>query len=65
MVRCGKLSYLILLKIHMNYLSEHQRAAEMETNLGGNPKYADKLAEMEELLLEQMIAHNDPYRLEN
>ena len=47
------------------YLSEHQRAAEMETNLGGNPKYADKLKEMEQLLLEQMIAHNDPYRLEN
>ena len=35
----------------------------METNLADNPKYADKLAEMEALLLEQMKIHNDPYRL--
>ncbi|MGB7393075.1 MAG: hypothetical protein WA913_01650 [Pricia sp.] len=35
----------------------------METNLVKNPEYADKLAEMEALLLDQMVAHDDPYRL--
>jgi choline-sulfatase len=47
------------------YLPEHHKIGEMETNLANNPKYADKLAEMEALLLEQMIANNDPYRLWN
>ncbi|WP_299668829.1 sulfatase-like hydrolase/transferase [uncultured Polaribacter sp.] len=47
------------------YLSEHQKSGEMETNLADNPKYADKLAEMEALLLEQMQQHDDPYRLWN
>ena len=47
------------------YLPEHQKKGEMETNLANNPKYADKLQEMEALLLEQMEAHNDPYRLWN
>ena len=37
----------------------------METNLAHDPKYVDKLAEMEALLLEQMEYHNDPYRLWN
>jgi hypothetical protein len=37
----------------------------METNLANNPKYADKLAEMEALLLEQMVENDDPYRLWN
>ena len=45
------------------YLAEHQRLDEMETNLANNPKFAEKLEEMEILLLEQMIANNDPYRL--
>jgi arylsulfatase A-like enzyme len=45
------------------YLPEHGKTEEMETNLAENPKYAEKLAEMEALLLEQMIAHKDPYRL--
>ncbi|MEQ8551167.1 MAG: sulfatase-like hydrolase/transferase [Cyclobacteriaceae bacterium] len=45
------------------YLAEHNRSNEMETNLATNPKYADKLQEMEALLLEQMTIHNDPYRL--
>ena len=45
------------------YLPEHGKTGEMETNLAGNPKYADKLAGMEALLLKQMIEHNDPYRL--
>ena len=35
----------------------------METNLADNPNYADKLKEMEALLLEQMTVNNDPYRL--
>ena len=47
------------------YLPEHHMKGAMETNLANNPKYADKLAEMEALLLEQMIAHDDPYRLWN
>jgi len=47
------------------YLPEHHQAGELETNLAGYPGYADKLAEMEELLLEQMEYYNDPYRLWN
>ena len=45
------------------FLAAHNKSGEMETNLADNPKYADKLAEMEALLLEQMKIHNDPYRL--
>ena len=45
------------------YLPEHQKSGEMETNLAGDPEYADKLKEMEALLLEQMGVNNDPYRL--
>ncbi len=45
------------------YLPEHHKSGEMETNLANNPKYAAKLAEMEALLLDQMIANDDPYRL--
>ncbi|WP_434035597.1 sulfatase-like hydrolase/transferase [Formosa sp. 4Alg 33] len=45
------------------YLPEHHKTGAMETNLATNPEYADKLAEMEALLLEEMIANNDPYRL--
>lgn len=44
------------------YLPEHQKSGAMETNLAGDPLYADKLAEMEALLLEQMEVYNDPYR---
>ena len=47
------------------YLPEHHKEGEMETDLAENPKYAEKLAEMEALLLEQMEANNDPYRLWN
>lgn len=47
------------------YLPEHNKVGEMETDLAENPKYAKKLAEMEALLLEQMIVNNDPYRLWN
>lgn len=47
------------------YLPEHGKQGEMLTNLADNPKYADKLAEMEALLLQQMETHDDPYRLWN
>ena len=47
------------------YLPEHGKEGEMHTNLATNPKYADKLAEMEALLLAQMKTNNDPYRLWN
>ena len=47
------------------YLPEHHKEGEMETDLAENPKYAEKLAEMEALLLEQMEVNNDPYRLWN
>ena len=45
------------------YLPEHNKSGELETNLADNPKYANKLAEMESLLLEQMKQNGDPYRL--
>ncbi|MEO9511253.1 MAG: sulfatase-like hydrolase/transferase [Flavobacteriaceae bacterium] len=45
------------------YLPEHGMSNEMKTDLAENPKYADKLAEMEALLLEQMKENDDPYRL--
>ena len=47
------------------YLAEHDKGDPMLTDLAENPEYADKLKEMEELLLQQMIAHDDPYRLWN
>lgn len=47
------------------YFPEHKRENEMETDLAENPKYADQLQEMESLLLEQMVAHDDPYKLWN
>ncbi|WP_117882410.1 sulfatase-like hydrolase/transferase [Aureibaculum luteum] len=47
------------------YLPEHHKKGAMETDLAENPKYADKLAEMEALLLEQMEQNDDPYRLWN
>lgn len=39
--------------------------AKYQVNHAGDPRYADKLAEMEALLLEQMRRHDDPYRLWN
>lgn len=47
------------------YLPQHGKKGKMETNLADDSKYAEKLKEMEGLLLEQMITHNDPYRLWN
>ncbi len=45
------------------YLPEHGKTGEMQTNLADNPKNADKLKEMEVVLWEQMKANDDPYRL--
>jgi arylsulfatase A-like enzyme len=45
------------------YLPEHKRPGRLETNLADDPEYAGKLAEMEALLHEQMVYHDDPYRL--
>lgn len=45
------------------YLPEHLKTSEMETNLADHPKYAKKRSEMEALLLEQMKANDDPDRL--
>jgi choline-sulfatase len=36
-----------------------------QVNLANNPKYADKLEEMEKLLLEQQFKYNDPFLLWN
>jgi arylsulfatase A-like enzyme len=47
------------------YLPEHGKTDEMQTNLASDPKYADTLKMMEALLLEQMEINNDPYRLWN
>ena len=44
------------------YLPEHHKSGELETNLASNPKYADKLIEMETLLVEQMEFYDDPYK---
>lgn len=45
------------------YLPEHHKSEEMLINLANNPKYSAQLKEMEALLLEQMVFHDDPYRL--
>lgn len=45
------------------YLPEHQKGSALETNLANDPKYANRLAEMEALLLQEMKKHDDPYRL--
>lgn len=43
----------------------HNTPNKNQINLADDPKYADKLAEMEALLLEQMEKNDDPYRLWN
>ncbi|WP_372722479.1 sulfatase-like hydrolase/transferase [Novipirellula sp.] len=45
------------------FLAEHGKQDPMQTDLAENPKYADKLAEMEALLLSEMRRLDDPYRL--
>ena len=46
----------------LEYLPEHEKGGIM-TNLAGLPAYAEKQAELEALLLEQMRENKDPYRL--
>ncbi|MGJ8723103.1 MAG: sulfatase-like hydrolase/transferase [Roseibacillus sp.] len=46
----------------LEYIAEHEKGG-MKTNLAENPKFAEKQAEMEALLLAQMRENNDPYRL--
>ncbi|MCO8122032.1 sulfatase-like hydrolase/transferase [Stieleria sp. TO1_6] len=38
---------------------------DQQVNLADDPQYADRLAQMEQLLLQQMQQHDDPYRLWN
>jgi arylsulfatase A-like enzyme len=45
------------------FLPEHKMPGSLLTNLAENPDYAEKLAEMEALLLEQMKLQKDPYLL--
>ncbi len=47
------------------YVLQHKKSGDMQTDLAENPMYAAKLEEMEALLLQEMIAHKDPYRLWN
>jgi len=47
------------------YIAEHGQSSEMLNDLAENPKYADKLEEMENLLLEEMKIYGDPFRLWN
>jgi len=47
------------------FLKEHRKNDPKLTNLADDLNYAQKLAEMEALLLSEMKKHNDPYRLWN
>jgi arylsulfatase A-like enzyme len=67
-VMAGKVRETQLFNLAENpheFLAEHNRRLPMETNLASNPTHADKLAEMEALLLAEMRRLNDPYRLWN
>ncbi|MDF1739621.1 MAG: sulfatase-like hydrolase/transferase [Verrucomicrobiales bacterium] len=45
------------------FLAEHGKGSATLTDLAENPEYAEKLAEMEALLLSEMRRLDDPYRL--
>lgn len=45
------------------FLAEHKRKGPHETNLAGDPKFADKRKELEGLLLKEMQRLDDPHRL--
>jgi len=47
------------------FLAEHGKKDPQLTNLASNPAYANKLAEMEAVLLSEMRHLDDPYRLWN
>ncbi|GAF02008.1 sulfatase-like hydrolase/transferase [Saccharicrinis fermentans] len=52
-----------LAKNPYEFLPEHGKTEAMQTDLAEDPRYADKLKEMEKALLDQMIRYEDPYRL--
>lgn len=57
-----------LLKEHHNpnvIALTRSRPAKQQVNLAGDPRYAEKLAEMESLLLSEMRRWDDPWRLWN
>ncbi|MEX2580056.1 MAG: sulfatase-like hydrolase/transferase [Verrucomicrobiales bacterium] len=45
------------------FLPEHRKNDPAQTDLAEDPRHAEKLAEMEALLLAEMRLHDDPYRL--
>ena len=47
------------------FIAEHGQGSASLTDLAENPEYAEKLAEMEALLLSEMRRLDDPYRLWN
>ncbi|QDU92866.1 sulfatase-like hydrolase/transferase [Lignipirellula cremea] len=47
------------------FLTQHRQTGSQQTNLAGDPQHAEKLAEMEALLLAEMRRLDDPYRLWN
>lgn len=47
------------------FLKAHHKVKSFQTNLADDPKFANKLKEMESLLKEQMTQYNDPYKLWN
>jgi len=56
-------THLFILKENpFEYISEHGKKDTKLTDLAEDPAYADKLKEMEVLLLDEMRRHNDPYR---
>ncbi|NND97880.1 MAG: sulfatase-like hydrolase/transferase, partial [Pirellulaceae bacterium] len=52
-----------LAKNPLEFIAEHGKSDPNLTDLAEDPKYAEKLSEMENLLLSEMRRLNDPYRL--
>lgn len=72
----AKSTQLFNLRENPNELIEQHHSAEVieltkhtpnenQKNLAGDPAYAEKLKEMQAVLLEEMRGHNDPYRFSN
>lgn len=62
----GKVRQTQLFNLAQNpheFLSQHGRQSALEMNLAASPAHAEKLAEMESLLLSEMRRLDDPYRL--
>ncbi|MEQ9409826.1 MAG: sulfatase-like hydrolase/transferase [Fuerstiella sp.] len=47
------------------FIAEHEKSGPLQSDLAEDPKYADKLKEMEDLLLAEMRRLDDPWRLWN